>query len=253
MTRAPLILLHSIASISVASGNAIDHLVHRHTHRVVRGSLLAVGRPDARLNALTSADSATCLSVNQACAIVNLKATCEAITIGHHANKLPMVESCLVLPTIRPKFLCELLLEADSDTPFVGMRTNLGGELKEERKSKSPKPSPLLPATRSSEPDPFALEPSSSNHDEVAAALAPEDRASRKTRKERLSSGGSSHDGHHHRRFSNTQNPMALMGKFNAMKHAVGDSELPSRLSHLSEEDEALKGAMEQVRENYAL
>ena len=48
---------------------------------------------------------------------------------------------------------------------------------------------------------------------------------------------------------------MALMGKFNAMKHAVGDSELPSRLSHLSEEDEALKGAMEQVRagENDAL
>ena len=121
-------LSYSIASISVASGNAVDHLVHRFTHRVVRGSLLAVGRPDARLNALTSADSATCLSISQACAIVNLTANCEAVTIGHHANKLQMVEACLVLPTIRPKFLCELLLEKDT-SPLKAMRSDFGGSI----------------------------------------------------------------------------------------------------------------------------
>ena len=121
-------LSYSIATISVASGNAVDHLVHRYTHRVVRGSLLAVGRPDARLNALTSADSATCLSVSQACAINNLNANCEAITLGHHANKLQMTEACLVLPTIRQKFLCELLLEKDS-SPLMAMRESTGGAI----------------------------------------------------------------------------------------------------------------------------
>ena len=42
-------LSYSIASLSVYSANPIDHLVHRQTHRIVRGTLLAVGRPDARL------------------------------------------------------------------------------------------------------------------------------------------------------------------------------------------------------------
>ena len=43
-----------------------DHLVHRHTHRVVRGTLLVCGRPDGRLTALTSLEGATCLSVSKA-------------------------------------------------------------------------------------------------------------------------------------------------------------------------------------------
>ena len=45
---------YSIAGLNVLSGNPADHLVHRHTHRVVRGSLLICGRPDGRLPALTS-------------------------------------------------------------------------------------------------------------------------------------------------------------------------------------------------------
>ena len=59
-------LAYSIATISVYSGNPLDHLVHRFTHRVVRGALMAVGRPDGRLNALASAENTVCLSVNQA-------------------------------------------------------------------------------------------------------------------------------------------------------------------------------------------
>ena len=54
---------YSIAGLNVLSGNPADHLVHRHTHRVVRGTLLICGRPDGRLSALTSLESAVCLSV----------------------------------------------------------------------------------------------------------------------------------------------------------------------------------------------
>jgi len=59
-------LAYSIATASVASANPNDHLVHRHTHRVVRGSLLVVGRPDGRLSSLTTAEAACCLSVRSA-------------------------------------------------------------------------------------------------------------------------------------------------------------------------------------------
>lgn len=58
-------LAYSIASPSFASGNPADHLVHRHTHRVTRGSLLIIGRPDGRMTSLTSAEAACCLSLNQ--------------------------------------------------------------------------------------------------------------------------------------------------------------------------------------------
>ena len=105
-------LSYSISSVSVASGNPADHLVHRHTHRVVRGSLLVVGRPDGRLNALTSAESTTCLSVNQASSIQNLGITCESITIGHNPFQLPLSHANIVIPTLRSKFLCEAELEA---------------------------------------------------------------------------------------------------------------------------------------------
>ena len=108
-------LSYSIASVSVASANPTDHLVHRHTHRVVRGSLLAVGRPDGRLNALASAEATTCLSVNQASSIQNFGVTCESVTIGHSPFKLPLSAQHLTLPSHRPKFFCE----AECDTRFA--------------------------------------------------------------------------------------------------------------------------------------
>jgi hypothetical protein len=49
---------YSIAGLNVLSGNPSDHLVHRFTHRVVRGTLLVCGRPDGRLSALSTAESA---------------------------------------------------------------------------------------------------------------------------------------------------------------------------------------------------
>ena len=42
----------------------------RLTHRVVRGGLLAVGRPDGRISGLSSQEASACLSVNQGKALV---------------------------------------------------------------------------------------------------------------------------------------------------------------------------------------
>ena len=55
--------------------------MHRHTHRVVRGSLLLCGRPDGRLSALTSMETSVCLSINQASSIQSIGGTCESVTI----------------------------------------------------------------------------------------------------------------------------------------------------------------------------
>ena len=94
---------YSIAGLNVLSGNPSDHLVHRHTHRVVRGSLLICGRPDGRLTALTSAECAVNLSVNQASSIQSMGGTCESITIGHNPSKLGLTKMNIALPTYRPK------------------------------------------------------------------------------------------------------------------------------------------------------
>jgi len=89
------------------SGNPADHLVHRFTHRVVRGGLLVVGRPDGRLSEFACSESAVCLSVNQASSIQNLGVTCESVTIGHNPYKLPLSYAHCTLPPQRVEFFCE--------------------------------------------------------------------------------------------------------------------------------------------------
>jgi len=106
---------YSIAGLNVLSGNPADHLVHRHTHRVVRGSLLVCGRPDGRLTALTTLEASTCLAVNQASSIQSIGGTCESITIGHNLSKLPLSFKGIFLETYRPQFLCEKLLDDADD------------------------------------------------------------------------------------------------------------------------------------------
>ena len=106
---------YSIAGLNVLSGNPADHLVHRHTHRVVRGSLLVCGRPDGRLTALTTSEASTCLAVNQASSIQSLGGTCESITIGHNASKLPLTARGIFLESFRPQFLCERMLAAKEE------------------------------------------------------------------------------------------------------------------------------------------
>jgi hypothetical protein len=102
---------YSAAGIAVYSANPSDHLVHRMTHRVVRGCLLACGRPDGRLSALTSCEAAVCLSVNQASSIQSIGATCESMTIGHNPYKLPLTKYAVFLKGNRRMYLCEHLLE----------------------------------------------------------------------------------------------------------------------------------------------
>jgi hypothetical protein len=106
---------YSISGVNVHSGNPADHLVHRFTHRVCRGSLLICGRPDGRLSALSTAEAAVCLSVNQASSIQSWGGTCESITIGHNPFKLPLSERAIILKPKRPLFLCErILVENDA-------------------------------------------------------------------------------------------------------------------------------------------
>eukprot|EP01038_Epipyxis_sp_PR26KG_P007438 gene7438-10134_t len=62
---------YSIVSVDVHGASGLDHFVHRFTHRVARGLLLAVGRPDGRLCCLAKAESAILLSVKQAAFIRN--------------------------------------------------------------------------------------------------------------------------------------------------------------------------------------
>ena len=107
---------YSIAGLNVYSANPSDHLVHRMTHRVVRGTLMVCGRPDGRLSALTAMESAVCLSVNQASSIQSLGSTCESVTIGHNPFQLPLTARGIFLERNRPLFLCEHLLgEVDSN------------------------------------------------------------------------------------------------------------------------------------------
>lgn len=120
---------YSIAGLNVLSGNPADHLVHRHTHRVVRGSLLVCGRPDGRLTALTTLEASTCLAVNQASSIQSIGGTCESITIGHNKSKLPLSAKAIFLESFRPQFLCEKLL-VESEVKSADMSLTATGNLK---------------------------------------------------------------------------------------------------------------------------
>mmetsp|Transcript_4309 Transcript_4309/g.7220 ORF Transcript_4309/g.7220 Transcript_4309/m.7220 type:complete len:1456 (-) Transcript_4309:148-4515(-) len=120
---------YSIAGLNVLSGNPADHLVHRHTHRVVRGSLLVCGRPDGRLTALTTLEASTCLAVNQASSIQSIGGTCESITIGHNKSKLPLSAKAIFLESFRPQFLCEKLL-VESEVKSNKMSLTATGNLK---------------------------------------------------------------------------------------------------------------------------
>ena len=67
----------------------MDHFVHRFTHRVVRGLLIAVGRPDGRLCCLAKSEAAVLLSAKQAAFIRNPdyhgeSAGPEIVTLGHN-------------------------------------------------------------------------------------------------------------------------------------------------------------------------
>jgi hypothetical protein len=132
-------LSYSIASITVLSGNPVDHFVHRHTHRVVRGALVAVGRPDGRLSSLSSADAAICLATSQASSIQNFGVTCESITIGHNPAGVSLTQNDIVLPTVRPLFLTEamLMFKVGSSAALKGTSGSLIGAMSDAKTGES--------------------------------------------------------------------------------------------------------------------
>jgi len=110
---------YSIASVDVHGANAVDHLVHRFTHRVARGVLLAMGRPDGRLVSQTKSESWVLMACMQAKAIVNLGAGPEIWTVGHNPYfKSSVVDAHSCLETHRPKFMCEALIGVESNEPM---------------------------------------------------------------------------------------------------------------------------------------
>lgn len=152
---------YSIAGLNVHSANPSDHLVHRMTHRVVRGSLLICGRPDGRLSALTAMESAVCLSINQASSIQSLGSTCESVTIGHNPFKLPLSARGIFLNRNRPLFLCEKLLGEDAaedgmDVSISSSRRSLRGSSHHRRiTAREESPSRRLTGISSREPNTF--------------------------------------------------------------------------------------------------
>jgi hypothetical protein len=120
---------YSAAGIGVISGNPADHLVHRHTHRVVRGALMVCGRPDGRLSALTSLEATVCLSVNQASSIQSIGSTLESITIGHNPSEMSLTAKNIFLERNRPLFLCEKLLTEKEGIHPEELKMSAGGLL----------------------------------------------------------------------------------------------------------------------------
>ena len=68
---------------------------------------------ERRLNSLTTAEAACCLSLNQASYIQNLGVTCESVTVGHNPFKLPLSSAAITLPTNRLSFISEVLADGD--------------------------------------------------------------------------------------------------------------------------------------------
>jgi hypothetical protein len=62
---------YSFVSLDVHGASGLDHFVHRFTHRVSRGVMIAVGRPDGRLCCLSKGESSILLSIKQATFIRN--------------------------------------------------------------------------------------------------------------------------------------------------------------------------------------
>jgi hypothetical protein len=62
---------YGFRGLDVHGASGLDHFVHEFTHRVARGVLLAVGRPDGRLTCLARSEHAVLLSIKQAAFVQN--------------------------------------------------------------------------------------------------------------------------------------------------------------------------------------
>ena len=76
-------LSYSIGSLEVHGANAIDHLVHCFTHRVYRGTQIAVGRTNGRGFSQSKGEFWTLMAMQQCKAIMHLGSGPEIILVGH--------------------------------------------------------------------------------------------------------------------------------------------------------------------------
>jgi hypothetical protein len=120
---------YGFCGVDVHGASGLDHFVHRFTHRVVRGVLLAVGRPDGRLCVLAKSEAATLLSVKQAAFIQNpAYAECgsgpDIITIGHNPYQpsMGLAHHVVLGSDTRKKFVDEYIYERLylASKPFTG-------------------------------------------------------------------------------------------------------------------------------------
>jgi hypothetical protein len=108
--------------LDVHGSNPVDSLVHRFTHRVQRGVLIALGRPDGRVSAMARNEGACLLAAMQAAAIQNMGTGPEIFSVGHntwHGNPSAIREH-VVLPSHRRPFVCEFLAKVQSGSNAPG-------------------------------------------------------------------------------------------------------------------------------------
>lgn len=82
-------LSYGIASVDVHGANPKDHMLHRFGHRITRGTLVLLGRPDGRMDALKNAESNVLMTAKQAKGVQNYGIGAEVVTIGHNPSKNP--------------------------------------------------------------------------------------------------------------------------------------------------------------------
>jgi len=120
---------YSFLWVNFHGASGLDHFVHRFTHRVVRGVLLAVGRPDGRLCCLAKSEAACLLAVKQAVFIENpaytgLGSGPDVVSIGHNpfVPNFRLQTHIVLKSDNRRKFVDEYLYERlyNASKPFAG-------------------------------------------------------------------------------------------------------------------------------------
>ncbi len=80
---------YAIASLDVHGASPGDHMLHRFGHRVVRGTLMLLGRPDGRLREQKDKEPSVLMTGKQAKGVRNHGVGAEIFTIGHNPSKNP--------------------------------------------------------------------------------------------------------------------------------------------------------------------
>jgi len=120
---------YSYRGVDVHGASGLDHFVHRFTHRVARGVLIAVGRPDGRLLCLAKSEAGVILAAKQAAFIQNPAHVGDGsgpdfITLGHNPFKpnLGLCHNVVLDSSTRRKFIDEFIYERLhlASNPFTG-------------------------------------------------------------------------------------------------------------------------------------